>query len=260
MVEDGKAPEASGSAPRSARGCWSRWDVPGKCSVAPVGARLLPVSPAGAEGSPSPAPSLPSLVSPSCQETSLPIPSSGPRRGGREVARGFLALTLEPPFSVLSSRAFTPGLSHLWPQNPSGCRSPSPGASQREGLDSFPPKALGCAGSSPQPHALPLHGSPFATALPRASSTFGGIPGSGLAPTLLFMAWAYSLLFSRCRNLGALCLATFWGAMARVCGLRGAPPPAPLQGCWPPAGGWARGWDGGGLLSASVTCNHFCIN
>lgn len=64
----------------------------------------------GAEGSPSLAPSLPSLSSPSCQETSLPIPSSGLYCGGREMARGFLAWALELPFSVLWFRALIPGV------------------------------------------------------------------------------------------------------------------------------------------------------
>lgn len=232
----------------------------GKHSVAPAGARLLPASPAGAEGSPSPAPSLPSLVSPSRQETSLPIPSSGPCRGGREVARGFLAPVLKPLFSVLCSRAFTPRVVPPPAPEPLRLQVPQPRSIAARGTRLLFPKSPWMRGLVPP---APRPATRWEPLCHRSASCFEhlrGHPGSGPAPTLPFVAWAYSLFFPRCRDRGALCLPRFWGAMPGQCRLCGAPPPAPLQGCWPPAGGWARGWDGGGLLSACVTCNHFCIN
>lgn len=127
MVGDGKAPEASGSAPGNARGRWARGMRLGKGELAPAG------------GFPGSIPAL--LGSPSRQDRSLPAPGSAPcpARGARRVPG--------PGAASLS-----PGLSHLRPPKPSGCGSPSPGAPQRERPGSFPP---GCGARAPYP--VPRH-------------------------------------------------------------------------------------------------------
>lgn len=116
-----------------------------------------PHVPSRGGGIPLSALSLPSLASPSRRQNSLPSPALARCRGGREVARGLLAPALGLPFSILYSRAFPPGLSHLQPQNPFGCRSPSPRASQQRGTWLLPPKGVGVC----PPVPVPPTGAPF---------------------------------------------------------------------------------------------------
>lgn len=216
-------------------------------ALLPPGLISSPRPPAGAVGSPSPAPSLPSLTSPSRQDNSLPIPSSGPCRGGKEVVRGFLAPAPDPPFSVLCSRAFTPpGLSHLRSPKPLRLQVPQPRSIAARGTRLLSPKNPWMRGLVP-PDPVPCH--PTGPPLPqfclvlRALFFWGGgdIPGSGgSAPTSPCVAWVYSLHFPRVRGPRCPAPAQVLGCYAGVCRLTRCSPDLPLAGDAAPPG-WRPG-------------------
>lgn len=189
MAGDGKVPEASGSAPRSTRGCWSWWDAPGKMQHCSFWGSSPPHVPDWGRGIPFPG-SIPALSQLSFLSGNLPShPQLWPvlwREGdGKGVpGLGSGAAFLRP----LVQSPYPRGCPTSGPKTPLVAGPPAPEHHSERDLAPFPPKAFGCAGLSSRPCALPPDGSHFATVLPCASSTFGGIPGSGPAPTLLCMA------------------------------------------------------------------------
>lgn len=141
----GRRPEASGSTLGSAGG-------PGGCAwEKAASSSLLPGLISSREEDPPPRlhPCPPRLL----PVRNAPSPSPAPlraRRGGRWHGGGVLALLrshLSPSFAPAPP---SPGVSHLRPWKPSECGSPSPGASQREGLGSFPPTPLDVRARPPQ--------------------------------------------------------------------------------------------------------------
>lgn len=252
---DGKAPEASGSAPRSARGCWSRRDAPGKTQHRSCRGLSPPHVPSRGGGIPLPG-SIPALSCPSFPSGNLPShPQLWPvlrREGGGKGVPGPSsgAAFLRPLLQSLYPR----GSPTSSPENPLVAGPPAlEHRSERDSAPSPPPqKALNARARPPVPNPCHPDGSPFATALPRALSTFRGTRGSGLAPTLLSMARAYSLLFPQCRDCGALCLPRFWGARP-VHSLCGAPPACPSAGMLAP--GWRLG-SGLGRWRVVISLRH----
>lgn len=227
----GRRPEASGSALGSAGG-------PGGCAwEKAAAASLLPGLVSSREEDPPPRlhPCPPRLL----PVRNAPSPSPAPlraRRGGRWHGGGVLALLrshLSPSFAPAPP---SPGVSHLRPWKPSGCGSPSPGASQREGLGSFPPTPLDVRAHPPSP--VPCH--PMAP------------PGASRAPPWPWVGAGGPGAFPAVPPGAGTALPGFWGALPGCAAL----PVLPMSS----AGGRARGWGGGGLGSAWATCNHFCIN
>lgn len=212
----GRRPEASGSALGSAGG-------PGGCAwEKAASSSLLPGLVSSREEDPPPRlhPCPPRLL----PVRNAPSPSPAPlraRRGGRWHGGGALALLrshLSPSFAPAPP---SPGVSHLRPRKPSGCGSPSPGASQREGLGSFLPNPLDVRARPPQPCALSPHG------------TSRGIPGSAVA--VGGCRWPGSLPCRppRCRDRAA----RFLGGSPGMC----RPPGAPHVLGWRPGSGLGQG-------------------
>ena len=200
----------------------------GKCSIAPAGARLLPASLAGAEGSPSPAPSLPSLGSPSRQETSLPIPSSGPCRGGREVARGFLALALELPFSVLCSRAFTPGVVPPPAPKPLRLQVPQPRSIAVRGTRLLSSKSPWMCGLIPPAPCPATRREPLCHSSASCFEHLQGHPGLRASTDVAVHGLGVFPALPPVQGPRCPAPAQVLGCYVGVCHLHGAPPPAPL--------------------------------
>lgn len=182
---------------REARGCWSRWDAPGKRSGAPAGAPVPPRGPSRREGTPCPAPPLPCLCTSSRQGPPFPSPALARARwegGGKGVpdpgsGAAFLRPLLQSPSPGTVS---PPAPKALWLQ------VPQPRSITAGGTWLLSPRPLGHVGSAPRPHALPPHRISSATALP--SSTFGGTLGSEPVPTSPCVARVHPLLFSWFRD------------------------------------------------------------
>lgn len=207
-----------------------------------------PHVPSGAEGPP--LRSIPALSCLSFPWAELPsIPSPGPlgrREGGGKGARG-------PGSGVAFLRPLLQSLSP-WacptssPKTPPVAGPPAPEHHSKEGLGSFPQKVWGFVPLSPCHPWEPLF---------RRSKHLQGLPGLGAGPDVAVCGLS---IFSALPPVQGPRCAVPTQVLGCYTGVHGAPPPAPLQGCWPLASGCARGWDGGGLLAACVICNHFCIN
>lgn len=143
MAGDGKAPEASGSAPRSARGCWSWRDAPGKTQRCSRRGSSPPRVPGRGGGIPLPGsvPALSQLSFPSGNLPSHPQLRPAPRRegGGKGVpGPGSGGTFLRPSLQSLYPR----GCPTSGAQNPPIAGPPAPEHRSQRDSAPFPPKPL----------------------------------------------------------------------------------------------------------------------